>query len=1248
MNIKEIVEGMTAPQVAQVIKDNFNEVDKDKANKTDLNKSISDLASVVEANKTDLTKKIDNNKEDTDEKLSELGSLFVYNGYVNHNGKLVKDSGSIYRFTTYIPMVEGDVFDIVVYYGSTNIAACYVYDENKKPVGEYNLDGTATIKATLSINDVIAQYPNGKYFVLCGKNSDNPKINYSLGKILRFNEYKDKLAIDSQINMSDSLFIYKDLAYNKNGILIEVSGYAHSVFIPIVRNEVYQIRGYETDENSDSFISPFSIFDENLNYLGYISSGNNAIVEMTVSANDVLASYPSAAYFVVSASLKHENELPYIAGINDFGSILKYRDAEIQKYYFQIKEYVNHEGLMVESTTYNRSDFIQIKPSMKYAARLYYGTTNIAACSLFDDNFNYIGEYLFEGQVGLFYVEIETDNILESFSNAVYMVLVGLAGKSFINGRRDSIEISFPLFANKKIREIQETEFMYEDICINHSGVQISNIGKCATHYIPIIKNHVYEANIYFGPTNVSACYLYDEKKEPIGEYLFEGKKGEFVAEIYANDLTAYNPNCRYFRLSGNVGSAYIIGLSIIDVIKDKMIIEEVEKSQRKSLFVYAGRYYNKYGVEKSNSSFSHSVFIPLIKGKNYRIKGYETNEGSDTFMSPCQIFDKDKNSLGYMSSGKSGVVLFNVNADDILEQYPTAAYLIVSGSNTTEDRFPYIEGIDDIEGLIYAESNSISIKDIEEQVKDIEEQVKELDNHSMVNAAQYDALNKYRENELRTEYQNKIVDGYTPKWYGVQFTEEENPDNVIAIGDSELHDTLPIQSKIRRCVTLDNVVQYYLDKDNSELKVDGTAANLDGTDGNVMVEIPEFFYKVEDELVDSIRTIRIKISEDAIPDFIYSAKRYTSAYEATINRETGLLASVCTTIFTRQPSESVGTASSSSYIQGTGYTRKEKTARRNGHTVNAATYRGGTNDASLDVYESVSDYNYSRNQLGIPVANINRKEIRAACEEHQFGYLYDTQRILYMLIQVEFKTRNIQKSIASGGLGVGATRYPSYTAYESFFSPQGGISCIPCGVTNSLGNKSGEVYYLMENVPISQTKDDSGNISYTFGNVWMPCMSYRGIEHYYGHLYKIADQVDCMTGETTGYVEGHEDDNYWSLHDVTWWYEKNPYLAKNGVISMDRNKLGTWNFPCHIMNVSSLLMGKHGHVLHIGADGKDYGKNYCDCSELDASPNRIKYVTFNGRIVSFTLVGNHFIVSHNIDNGNSRRPSDGTRVDHF
>jgi hypothetical protein len=36
MEIKKIVEGMTAPQVAKVIEDNFNEADKKKADKTEL------------------------------------------------------------------------------------------------------------------------------------------------------------------------------------------------------------------------------------------------------------------------------------------------------------------------------------------------------------------------------------------------------------------------------------------------------------------------------------------------------------------------------------------------------------------------------------------------------------------------------------------------------------------------------------------------------------------------------------------------------------------------------------------------------------------------------------------------------------------------------------------------------------------------------------------------------------------------------------------------------------------------------------------------------------------------------------------------------------------------------------------------------------------------------------------------------------------------------------------------------------
>jgi hypothetical protein len=54
------------------------------------------------------------------------------------------------------------------------------------------------------------------------------------------------------------------------------------------------------------------------------------------------------------------------------------------------------------------------------------------------------------------------------------------------------------------------------------------------------------------------------------------------------------------------------------------------------------------------------------------------------------------------------------------------------------------------------------------------------------------------------------------------------------------------IHAKMRRCVlNSDGSVNYYLDAADSTLKEDGiTPSVLDGTDGNVMVEIPKFWYK--------------------------------------------------------------------------------------------------------------------------------------------------------------------------------------------------------------------------------------------------------------------------------------------------------------------------------------------------------------------------------------------------------------------
>ena len=55
------------------------------------------------------------------------------------------------------------------------------------------------------------------------------------------------------------------------------------------------------------------------------------------------------------------------------------------------------------------------------------------------------------------------------------------------------------------------------------------------------------------------------------------------------------------------------------------------------------------------------------------------------------------------------------------------------------------------------------------------------------------------------------------------------------------------IQSLMKRCVLNgDGSVKYYLDPNNSNYKEDGTLAKLDGTDGNVMVEIPKTYVRYE------------------------------------------------------------------------------------------------------------------------------------------------------------------------------------------------------------------------------------------------------------------------------------------------------------------------------------------------------------------------------------------------------------------
>ncbi len=522
--------------------------------------------------------------------------------------------------------------------------------------------------------------------------------------------------------------------------------------------------------------------------------------------------------------------------------------------------------------------------------------------------------------------------------------------------------------------------------------------------------------------------------------------------------------------------------------------------------------------------------------------------------------------------------------------------------------------------------------------------------------AQAYATAQREQEKSLRAAHREKVATDptFTTPWYGVTWDEaDSDPMAVTRIAsDMDLHRTLPIQSRMRRCVVRDGVVRYHLHEDDSSLQADGvTPARLDGSDGDVMVEVPGFFYRW---ITDGTRR-SILISEWGDPEFRFSPPHLLSAYECTIDRETGALASVCTSSFVSRersirvesPTRRVAADDQAGIDLGV-----HTTVELTGHTASAARYRGVTNDVSLDCHTDPGDRNTARNQLGRPVSNINRRECRAHAEAAG-GLIqqYASQRALTFLVWVEYATRQIQQPFApddadgfrTGGLGDGAVKYPSYEAYEKYFAPQGGNAVLPCGVTNGLGNRSGEVQYLIRTVPVAATGALAEAEFTAWGDVWMPVHSYRGIENFYGHLYTIVDNIDVVV---TPSGEGEERTNQY-------WYQPNPYLCTDTDSLEGYTHLGSFTFPSSIKVIDRLLGGPDGHILPISSSGRDMETYYCDCVEhitgwRGNTVAGVKYLTYNGRLVSEKLVGLLFsVVAIDVDSDRRRR-SDTVRLQYM
>lgn len=316
---------------------------------------------------------------------------------------------------------------------------------------------------------------------------------------------------------------------------------------------------------------------------------------------------------------------------------------------------------------------------------------------------------------------------------------------------------------------------------------------------------------------------------------------------------------------------------------------------------------------------------------------------------------------------------------------------------------------------------------------------------------------------------------------YGVSWQTGSLNATLARIGNLDLHRSLPIQNKMRGCTLADNGTVNHYFKDDWSANEDGTPIKKDGSDGMVMIEIPEFYVKCQSKNgIDSM-----SISEYALDGYTLVKKQYVSAYEATVDRtksDTLKLASVVNT---------------------------------------TANFRGGNNNAERDEAENT--------QLGMPLTSTTRANFRKYARNRATGTKWNmldffATNTIWLLYTIEYASWNSQSAFNAnltdngfkqGGLGSGVTNITGsdWSTFNNYYP------IIPCGTSDALGNKTGEVEYTLP----STFKPD--NV------VKVKVPRYRGIENPFGHLWKNVDGVifdiksDSDGGTSTIYLAKTEAD---------------------------------------------------------------------------------------------------------------------------
>jgi len=342
------------------------------------------------------------------------------------------------------------------------------------------------------------------------------------------------------------------------------------------------------------------------------------------------------------------------------------------------------------------------------------------------------------------------------------------------------------------------------------------------------------------------------------------------------------------------------------------------------------------------------------------------------------------------------------------------------------------------------------------------------------------------------------------------------------------------LYAQMRGCVlNADGTVNYYLNTSDWTEKADGTASDLTGGDGNVMIEIPKFWYRITRDGTETTWAIAVSpLSGFTLhPAFIKDGTevdyRYYSAYDAALKFERSITAvadagggDITVTTSAQHPlyaGDEVTISGTTSYddtytvvSRPTGTTFTVTATFVATETGTATGYVSGKNlddmtaniDSTNDELASVKGF--------YPLVGVTRAECRDLGDNPGTGWrqldftLWSAVQMLYV---VEYQTFYSQDELGDGntnGSYVGSSTDQTQSPHTIAGAGDSWANGSTDGTQASAGAKPGTAY-----------------------------MKYRGIENLYGNCWNWVDGI-LINDVSTGNVYIGNDTSDWSDSDGT------------------------------------------------------------------------------------------------------------------